>query len=105
MSLATIVEVKDLKVNFYTYAGVVEALDGVNVSLREGEILGLVGETGSGKSVTSLSVMMLARGEGTVSSTTAKAPASSKAWASLSSLVAASGVLPCTLYPPNWLID
>lgn len=59
MSLNTIVEVKDLTVNFYTYAGVVEALDGVNVSLREGEILGLVGETGSGKSVTSLSVMML----------------------------------------------
>jgi peptide/nickel transport system ATP-binding protein len=59
MSLKTIVEVKDLTVNFYTYAGVVEALDGVNVSLREGEILGLVGETGSGKSVTSLSVMML----------------------------------------------
>jgi peptide/nickel transport system ATP-binding protein len=59
MSLKTIVEVKDLKVNFYTYAGVVEALDGVNVSLREGEILGLVGETGSGKSVTSLSVLML----------------------------------------------
>jgi len=59
MSLKTVVEVKDLAVNFYTYAGVVEALDGVNVSLREGEILGLVGETGSGKSVTSLSVMML----------------------------------------------
>ena len=59
MSMKNVVEVKDLTVNFYTYAGVVEALDGVNVSLREGEILGLVGETGSGKSVTSLSVLML----------------------------------------------
>jgi peptide/nickel transport system ATP-binding protein len=59
MSQKTIVEVKDLTVNFYTYAGVVEALDKVNISIREGEILGLVGETGSGKSVTSLSVMML----------------------------------------------
>jgi len=66
MSLATVVEVKDLKVNFYTYAGVVEALDGVNVSLREGEILGLVGETGSGKSVTSLSVMMLVPAPGKI---------------------------------------
>jgi peptide/nickel transport system ATP-binding protein len=59
MSQKTIVEVKDLTVKFYTYAGVVEALDGVNVTLKEGEILGLVGETGSGKSVTSLSVLML----------------------------------------------
>jgi peptide/nickel transport system ATP-binding protein len=66
MSLATVVEVKDLTVNFYTYAGVVEALDGVNVSLREGEILGLVGETGSGKSVTSLSVMMLVPAPGRI---------------------------------------
>jgi len=66
MSQTPIVEVKDLKVNFYTYAGVVEALDGVNVSLREGEILGLVGETGSGKSVTSLSMMMLVPAPGKI---------------------------------------
>jgi peptide/nickel transport system ATP-binding protein len=46
-------------VKFYTYAGVVEALDGVNLAVRQGEILGLVGETGSGKSVTSLSILML----------------------------------------------
>jgi peptide/nickel transport system ATP-binding protein len=68
MSLKTLVEVKDLTVNFYTYAGVVEALDGVNVSLREGEILGLVGETGSGKSVTSLSVLMLVPPPGRIES-------------------------------------
>jgi peptide/nickel transport system ATP-binding protein len=54
-----VVEVQDLEVKFYTYAGVVEALDGVNLFIREGEILGLVGETGSGKSVTSLSIMRL----------------------------------------------
>jgi oligopeptide/dipeptide ABC transporter ATP-binding protein len=59
MSQETLVEVKGLTVNFYTYAGVVEALDGVNVALRKGEILGVVGETGSGKSVTSLSVLNL----------------------------------------------
>ncbi len=44
----------------------------------------------------------VASGAGTVSMTMAKAPAFSSAWASLSSLVAASGVLPCTLKPPNW---
>jgi len=59
MAQETILDIKDLEVKFYTYAGVVEALDGVNLSIRKGEILGLVGETGSGKSVTSLSVMML----------------------------------------------
>jgi peptide/nickel transport system ATP-binding protein len=59
MSQGNIVEIQDLEVKFYTYAGVVEALDGVNLFVREGEILGLVGETGSGKSVTSLSIMRL----------------------------------------------
>jgi peptide/nickel transport system ATP-binding protein len=59
MAQESILEIRDLEVKFYTYAGVVEALDGVNLSIRRGEILGLVGETGSGKSVTSLSVMML----------------------------------------------
>jgi peptide/nickel transport system ATP-binding protein len=55
----TIVDVEDLKVRFYTYEGVVEALDGVNLKIRQGEILGLVGETGCGKSVTSLSMLNL----------------------------------------------
>jgi peptide/nickel transport system ATP-binding protein len=55
----SIVEVKNLIVKFYTYAGIVEALDGVNLKLKPGEILGLVGETGCGKSVTSLSMLQL----------------------------------------------
>ncbi|MGH9918848.1 MAG: ABC transporter ATP-binding protein [Nitrososphaerales archaeon] len=51
-----ILTIKDLKVNFHTFAGQVKALDGVNLSVRRGEVLGLVGESGSGKSVTALSI-------------------------------------------------
>jgi len=51
--------VRNLKTNFYTYAGVVKALDGVNFEMWEGETLGLVGETGCGKSVTALSMLRL----------------------------------------------
>lgn len=54
-----ILSIEDLKVRFYTYEGIVEAIDGVNLKLRDGETLGLVGETGCGKSVTSLSVLVL----------------------------------------------
>ncbi|MBO3763033.1 MAG: ABC transporter ATP-binding protein [Candidatus Brockarchaeota archaeon] len=54
-----ILEVKNLRVNFYTYRGVVKALNGVNLDLNKGEILGLAGETGSGKSVTGLSILRL----------------------------------------------
>ena len=52
-------EIKDLKTNFNTYDGVVKALDGVNLSVKDGEIFGLVGETGSGKSVTCYSALQL----------------------------------------------
>jgi len=55
----TVLEVRDLKTYFYTYAGVVKALDGVDLTIAQGETLGLVGETGCGKSVTSLSVLRL----------------------------------------------
>lgn len=55
----SLVEVKNLVVRFYTYAGIVEALEGVNLHIRPGEILGLVGETGCGKSVTSFSILQL----------------------------------------------
>lgn len=55
----TVLEVRELKTYFYTYAGVVKALDGVNLTVKQGETVGLVGETGCGKSVTSLSIMRL----------------------------------------------
>ncbi len=55
----TLISIKDLKTNFYTYAGVVKALDGINLDIYKGETLGLVGETGCGKSVTALSIIRL----------------------------------------------
>src|SRR2546422_8813294 len=54
-----LLRVRNLKTNFYTYAGVVQALEGVNFDMREGETLGLVGETGCGKSVTATSILRL----------------------------------------------
>ncbi len=52
-------KVKDLFVNFYTKAGVVKAIDGVDLQIKRGETFGLVGESGCGKSVTANSVMRL----------------------------------------------
>lgn len=50
---------RNLKTYFYTEDGVVRAVDGVNFEVYPGEVLGLVGESGCGKSVTSLSIMQL----------------------------------------------
>ena len=58
--------VKDLKTYFYTEDGVVRAVDGVNFEVYPGEVLGLVGESGCGKSVTSLSIMGLVSKPGRV---------------------------------------
>ena len=52
-------EVKDLVMRFYTYDGVVNALNGVSFKVDKGEIFGLVGETGCGKSVTCYSILHL----------------------------------------------
>ena len=52
-------EVKDLQTWFYTRQGIVKAVDGVSFNLRKGETLGIVGESGCGKSITALSVMRL----------------------------------------------
>jgi len=54
-----VLDVRGLKTYFYTYDGVVRALDGVNLKIRRGETLGLVGETGCGKSVTAFSITRL----------------------------------------------
>jgi oligopeptide/dipeptide ABC transporter ATP-binding protein len=54
-----LLEVKNLKTHFFTEDGVVHAVDGVDFVVYPGEILGLVGESGCGKSVTSLSIMRL----------------------------------------------
>jgi len=54
-----LLEVKNLKTYFFTEDGVVKAVDGVDFYVSPGEVLGLVGESGCGKSVTSLSIMRL----------------------------------------------
>ena len=51
--------VTDLKTYFYTDAGCAKAVDGVSFSVQKGKVLGIVGESGCGKSVTSLSIMGL----------------------------------------------
>jgi oligopeptide/dipeptide ABC transporter ATP-binding protein len=54
-----LLEVEDLKTHFYTSDGVAPAVDGVSFSIARGETLGIVGESGCGKSVTSLSILRL----------------------------------------------
>jgi oligopeptide transport system ATP-binding protein len=54
-----LLEVRDLTVRFYTLDGVVHAVNGVSYTLEEGQTLGIVGESGCGKSVSALSVMGL----------------------------------------------
>ena len=54
-----VLEVKDLQTTFFTDSGKIPAVDHIDFYLRDGEILGIVGESGCGKSVTSLSVMGL----------------------------------------------
>ncbi|MCC6866272.1 MAG: ABC transporter ATP-binding protein [Ignavibacteria bacterium] len=57
--MAKLLEIKNLKTYFYTDDGVAKAVDGVNFDLDQGETLGLVGESGCGKSVSALSIMRL----------------------------------------------
>jgi len=54
-----LLEVRNLKTYFYTEDGTVKAVDGVDLIVHPGEVLGIVGESGCGKSVTSLSIMRL----------------------------------------------
>jgi oligopeptide/dipeptide ABC transporter ATP-binding protein len=66
--VATILEVKNLHTQFNTDAGVVKAVDDVSFKIDEKEIVGVVGESGCGKSVSQLSVMRLIRRPGEITS-------------------------------------
>jgi oligopeptide/dipeptide ABC transporter ATP-binding protein len=61
-----LLEVKGLRTSFYTRDGVVRAVDGIDFHVDRGEIMGLVGESGCGKSVTSLSIMRLVANPGRI---------------------------------------
>ena len=54
-----LVEIRNLQTHYFTEDGVVKAVDGVDLYIKRGETLGVVGESGCGKSVTSLSIMRL----------------------------------------------
>ena len=57
--MANLLEIRDLKTQFFTQDGVVHAVNGISYDLQEGESLGIVGESGCGKSVSVLSIMRL----------------------------------------------
>jgi oligopeptide/dipeptide ABC transporter ATP-binding protein len=63
-----LLDIRDLRTWFYTLDGVVKAVDGVDFYVRPGEVVGLVGESGCGKSVTSLSAMRLVAYPGKIES-------------------------------------
>jgi len=57
--MSELLRVEELRTWYHTRAGVIQAVDGVSLSLEKGRTLGLVGESGCGKSVTALSIMRL----------------------------------------------
>ena len=57
--MAPLLEIRDLRTHFATDDGVVQAVDGVSLSIDRGETLGVVGESGCGKTVTAMSVLKL----------------------------------------------
>ena len=63
-----VLQVKDLRTQFFTDDGVVQAVDGVSFDLHPGETLGIVGESGCGKSVTALSILRLIQEPGRITS-------------------------------------
>ncbi|PCR92025.1 ABC transporter ATP-binding protein [Natrinema ejinorense] len=66
MSADPLLEVRDLKTQFFTESGTVRAVDGISFEVREGEIVGLVGESGAGKSVASMSLLRLVESPGEI---------------------------------------
>ena len=64
--MSDLLSVSNLRTQFDTDRGAVKAVDGVDLSIEEGETVGLVGESGSGKSVTALSAMQLVDDPGDV---------------------------------------
>ena len=64
--MAQLLEVNNLRTQFATRAGLVKAVDDVSFELSEGELLGLVGESGCGKSITALSIMRLISAPGQI---------------------------------------
>src|SRR4028118_600298 len=63
----TVLNVRNLQVQFQTDRGLIKAVDGISFELKRGQTLGIVGESGSGKSVTSLAVMNLIPSPGKIS--------------------------------------
>jgi oligopeptide/dipeptide ABC transporter ATP-binding protein len=63
---APVLQIKNLKTQFFTDDGVVQAVDGVSFDLHPGETLGIVGESGCGKSVTALSILRLIQEPGRI---------------------------------------
>ncbi len=66
--MAKILKIKDLVTNFYTYEGVVKALNKVTFHVNHGSTFGLVGESGCGKSVTVRSIMQIVQSPGVIES-------------------------------------
>src|SRR5438128_302678 len=64
--MSAVLEVRDLKTHFVTEAGVAKAVDGVSFSIETGRTLGMVGESGCGKSMTALSILRLVPSPGRI---------------------------------------
>ena len=62
----TLLEIRDLKVSFFTPAGEVKAVNGISYTLGYNEVMGIVGESGSGKSVEAYSIIGLLQSPGKV---------------------------------------